>query len=72
MKETSKIDINLNYTSIESSISESNNSNSNSNSNLNSNSILDIISLFIIPYESINFIKKIKTGKFSFLLYYLK
>ena len=67
MKETSKIDINLNYTSIESSISESNNLNSNSNSN----SILDIISLFIIPYESINFIKKIKIGKFSFL-YYLK
>ena len=59
MKENSKIDINLNYTSIESSISESN----------NSNSILDIISLFIIPYESINFIKKIKTGKFSFLYY---
>ena len=64
MKENSKIDINLNYTSIESSISESNNLNSNSNSN----SILDIISLFIIPYESINFIKKIKTGKFSFYI----
>ena len=63
MNETSKIDINLNYTSIESSISESNNS--------NSNSILDIISKFIIPYESINFIKKIKTGKF-FFLYCLK
>ena len=61
MKENSKIDINLNYTSIESSVSESN----------KSTSILDIISNFIIPYESINFIKKIKTGKF-FFLYCLK